>query len=445
MTLRLAESPAIARRVMFSLLVVCAACDEDLPKATEVIDMRILGAEVQVVGDPTRATPKPGEKVDVDFVTVHPTMHEDDADAQTMLVSCTQPTRYTGGLPICQEFLDAAFGAEVDVQAVLDIATRVRCFDLKNPERTDEPCDNAKNPCVYEVGTMAIRCIDGPPNARVPVSRAFAGDEMLYRGVVCERGDAYIDVEDPLLFDCDGNDGETTRVHGTVAIQHEAADANHNPDLSGLRVFLGTPADEDETMMLETDARRRRTTGSAWPFVAPDELPEEDACLGTAPECDADAEAQTGVLCQYAYGNFRLVLQYDPALRETVDGEVEDLEFSVFATDGELERRFVVFERELEPVPVSRPVVCRTDADCDGHADAYCHALNCVRDVEDKNDTTGRPKRVQVTENAEVLQGTVDWQVPDELKGRSQLVRFFFTAVDRRGGFAVTSRALCLN
>lgn len=394
---------------MAVLALFAAGCDEDLPKATEVTDMRLLGAKVEVVGDPTRATPEPGEKVDLRFATVFPSIDDDANDAQTMLISCTQPTRYTGGVPVCQEFLDAALGSEADVQAALEIATKVRCVDL--PQGS------------YEIGTLALRCIDGPPTTRLPVSRKFVGDEMLYRGVVCEHGDAYIDVEDPLLFACDGNDGQTTRVHGTVTLRHDPEDENHNPDLSNAQFFLGTPGSGAD--------------GAAWPYVPDDELPPEDACLGTAARCDATAENETGVLCQYAYGSFQITLQFDPDAREKVGGAYEDLEFSVYATDGKLERRFVVFEGALEPVSVRRPIACREDADCAGHTGAYCYALNCVEGDE--------RHRTRVTEKVEVLEGTVDWDVPEELRSRSQLVRFYFTALDRRGGFDITSRALCLN
>lgn len=438
-------------RALLCVACLCAlACDEDLPKATAIADMRLLGASVEVVGDPTRATPRPGEKVDVRFVTVHPSLATTNTQAQTMLVSCTQPNRYTGGIPVCEEFLAAAAGKRAAAEKALEFACQpntrcgIACRDLLPPGTTR--CDEGGNTCLLERSTtypllppfLALRCIDGDPAARLRVSQAFTGEQMLYRGVVCERGQGYIDVTDPLLFGCDGNDGETTRVHGTVTIEHDDEDRNHNPDLSGARFFLGTPAsDEAPPPEADADTERQVTTGMPWGFVPDDELPPEDACLGSVARCDAEAEDQSGVLCQYAYGRFRITLQYDPKLREKVDGVYEDLEFSVFATDGDLARRFLVFEGNHAPVPVRRPIACRDDTDCAGHAGAYCHALNCVQGQG--------AKRARVTEKAEVLQDTVDWKVPDELRGRSQLVRFFFTALDRRGGFAVTSRVLCLN
>lgn len=399
--------PASRVFVSFAWLALCAGCDENLPKATEIARMRLLGAKVQVVGDETRATPKPGEKVDVSLVSAYPTLAGSASGAQTMLVSCTQPERYTGGLPVCQEFLDAALGGAIDVKAALDIPPKVRCADLSEG--------------FYEVGTVALRCIDGDPEARIRVDRTFSAREMLYRGVVCERGQAHIDVSDPLIFGCDDNDGETFRVHGTVAIEHDAKDANHNPTLDAARFFLGNPNVSEE--------------GAAWPWVATDDLPAEDDCLGGVAKCNLDAEDAAGVLCDYAYSSHQITIQFDPKARERFEGKYEDLELSLFATDGELARRFVVFESEMKPVRVQRPIVCRTDADCADHPGARCRGLNCRKPDSDE----------KVTEEADVLQDTVDWKVPAALRSRSQLVRFFFTALDRRGGFDWTTRALCLN
>jgi hypothetical protein len=252
---------------------------------------------------------------------------------------------------------------------------------------------------------------------------------MLYRGIVCERGPAYIDVADPLIFGCDDDEGEATLIHGTVTIQHDAADANHNPSLEHARFFLGNPGVEEE--------------GAPWPYLETDAFPPEAACLGGVSECKAAAEEATGVLCQYAYQSYQITIQYDPAAREKVDGRYEDLEFSVFATDGELERRFVVFEGDRAPVHRRRPVACLDDADCADHAGARWEGLRCRE--EWMNPKTMRVETRQVTEKVDVLEGTVDWKVPEELRSRSQLVRFFFTVLDRRGGFDWTTRALCLN
>lgn len=320
--------------------------------------MRLLGARVEVEGDPSRATPRPGERAEVSFVAVHPTLEGVNDTVQTMLVSCTQPGRYTGGVPVCQEFLDAALGGAVDVQSVLDIAQKFRCLDIAEG--------------FYEVGTVAIRCIDGDPSIPIRVAPSFEADELLYRGIVCEDGNAYVDPFDPLLFGCDRNEGETFRVHGTVTVQHDAADANHNPSLADAELLLGNPGEEG---------------GRAWDFVAPEAFPAEDDCWE-----GADA---AGLLRADSFGNHQITVRYDASAREEVDGEPEDVEISLFATAGELGQRFVLFDAG------------------------------------------------SIAEDG-IFEDTVSWTPPLELESRSQIVRFFFTVLDRRGGFDWTTRAICL-
>src|SRR4029079_12447870 len=89
------------------LLVGCA---DDLPKATEIVHMRVLGANLQAVNDEddTRATPKPGERVRVSLATVFPSVAESHRFVHAALISCTAPDRYTGGIPVCQELIDLA-------------------------------------------------------------------------------------------------------------------------------------------------------------------------------------------------------------------------------------------------------------------------------------------------------------------------------------------------
>ena len=251
------------RMVTFAVFTLVAGCDEDLPKATEIVHMRLLGAQVRVVGDETRATPKPGERIDLSFISVHPTMEGTSSDAQTMLLNCTQPTRYTGGLPVCQEILDFALRQEEEQRRsgvgekddgplkALDLPQKVRCY-MEDVPFAPEILDLKG---LYEASTtVAMRCIEGDPAVRIDVSPDFTGAEMLYRGVVCERGQAGIDALDPGFFNCLDNDGETFRVHGTVTVQHKDADENHNPDIDATRFFLGTPG--------------AAAVGKAWPRMS---------------------------------------------------------------------------------------------------------------------------------------------------------------------------------
>lgn len=63
---------AWARAALGSAVLVQTACDDPL-SAVEAIDKtRVVGAKVEVAGDPTRAAPLPGEDVVVRFVVVSP-------------------------------------------------------------------------------------------------------------------------------------------------------------------------------------------------------------------------------------------------------------------------------------------------------------------------------------------------------------------------------------
>jgi hypothetical protein len=90
---------------------------------------------------------------------------------------------------------------------------------------------------------------------------------------------------------------------------------------------------------------------------------------------------------------------YPAKLREKHDGELETLELSAYATAGELERRFIVLEPDAK--------------------------------------TSGG-----------LLKDDWMWKMPKkerELVGKNgKLVRFFFTILDRKGGFDVTTRSLCI-
>jgi hypothetical protein len=90
----------MTRKIAYAALLGCSAlaplvfaCADNLPKATEIVHMRVLGAKLEVVGDEARATPKPGEHVKVSFDTVFPTQKGSNKSSQMMLIrsSCAVP------------------------------------------------------------------------------------------------------------------------------------------------------------------------------------------------------------------------------------------------------------------------------------------------------------------------------------------------------------------
>jgi hypothetical protein len=89
-------------------------------------------------------------------------------------------------------------------------------------------------------------------------------------------------------------------------------------------------------------------------------------------------------------------IQYDASAREQSHGQPEALEFSIYVTSGKIDHRFALFA-----------------------ADATLP-----------------------------LEATLHWELPkaarDTLGDGNELLRFFFTVLDGRGGYAITTRELCV-
>jgi hypothetical protein len=301
----------------FGGLAVLAGCEDDLPKATEIVHMRVLGATLQVVGDETRATPKPGEKVRVSLSTVFPALERDDngnlVSLQTkqrrvraLIVGCTAPTRYTGGIPICQELIDIATGV---IETPPDL-----------PVIGDETFPCPSGTVSMQFGPLSVNCTEGMPVLELLVPADYRRDRLLFSGVVCEQGVPFAkpDAQEP--FGCMTEGVEAIRVHGLIPVQQTAAEENHNPDLSGFRIT--------------------REIDGAWNPIDPSLLVAENE---TACKVVSDGlEDRAGL--PLLFGHIDLNLIYDGRKRERFEGEPEPLEISLYTTHGEMERRFTVFE-----------------------------------------------------------------------------------------------------
>ncbi len=359
---------------VLGLLLLALGCNDNLPKATAITHMRILGSQVQVVGDETRATPKPGEQAHVSFLTVFPSQKGTTAKSKTMLISCTAPARFTGGVPVCQEFLDVVSGSgPIDLSAALPLAARrFRCKDLPSS--------------LVHYGSVSVQCIDGDPSADIDVPADFSAANMLLLGVVCERGEAYIDPTDPQIFGCENNSGETIRINAQIPVQHKAADENHNPDIAALTTCFDGCVD-----------------GSMW-LAPPRPLPADDDCFMDTATGHKTTESHT--LPSRLPGDHEVDLRYDGDKRERLpDKSYEDLELTVYTTLGSMERRFTLWS---------------------GAGDA------------------GTPMG---TGQSTQFDSPVEWHGPavtDKLPVKGKLVRFFITMRDHRGGFAAATRAVCV-
>jgi len=388
----------LRRRLAASIAVLASAwmlagCVDDLPKATEIARMRILGAQLSVLGDETRTTPKPGETVHVALSTQFPSLENDRDAVQSLLITCTAPDRFTGGIPICQELIDVAS------------APGASAGDIALPPGFDKrfACESSfGTPVLDPVSPISLHCQKGEQAFDLGVPPKYPAHELLFVGIVCERGAAVLDPALPGLFGCEDASAEPIPFHGLVRVQHAPEDENHNPDMSALRLV-------------------REVTG-LWEPVDPAALvPENEMCAQLVRAAAHDPKLP------WVIGSMDFGLRYMAKARELVDGVPEELEFTVYATDGDIERRFTLFRsgdkgRELVD-PDGNPV-----EDADG---------NPVRELHDS-------LRWKSPKLKELSFTPADPDAGTEAMGSDgKLVRVFVTLRDGRGGFGQTDYALC--
>lgn len=320
---------AVASRLMLApcllALAGLAGCQDDLPRATEIERMRVLGTRLSVVGDEARATPEPGENVRLSFVTAFPDQLDDTALAEMMIVSCTAPDRYTGGLPICQELIDAAERGDVGSSSVLTAARKIECSDIPGRRQT--------------FAGVTVACVNGPPEITLPIPAGFTAESSMFLGVLCQEGEAFFDPTSTGLFGCDDNDGETILLHGTYPVQRRAEDVNHNPVAAKLSIEM------------EPFIEWRPIDGT--PLAQPGAL--DESCARQASSMGA---LSNPLLPGVDVGKHRLTLRYPAEERERIEGEpgrpFETLEITVHATSGEIERQFTVWTDASETYGAKR-------------------------------------------------------------------------------------------
>jgi hypothetical protein len=355
-------TPRRAPFALFVLYLAAAGCADNLPRASEIKQMRVLGARTEVQGDGSRSSPRPGEMASVTWSMAYPDLKQDDSELASLFTTCTAPTRYTGQ-PVCQELIDAAqSGGSTSLLSVLGGLRKAPTCAQQPNQRID-------------AGPFSLLCVTGTPRSDLKVESNFGAAAKLIQGIICRNGSPVLDLNDPTGVHCTprsdvkASEVESIAVYGTVPVQHKEADANHNPSMDAARFAFGES---------ELD----------WPELTPDEVVE------LADDCAAAAVDQR-VLSSNGLDE-QIVIEYDSEARELQAGTPEPLEFSTYTTLGRLDRRFTVFTSDAKPPLKS------------------------------------------------TLQWSVSKDLRDKLGDRSQLVRFYFTLLDHRGGFSITTRELCV-
>jgi hypothetical protein len=344
-------------------LFAAVGCKNDLPRASNIDHMRVLGAVTEVEGDSARTTPRPGETAKLTWSMVYPDLTLDDSQLESLFFSCTAPTHFSG-TPVCQELLDAAQGK--NVMDLLDFIAGASAPDCaKNPDSSQES------------GPFSTTCVSGTPRASVKVAANFQAGAKLSEGIICRNGTPRFDAKNPTGLSCKPHsdvplhDVESVVVYGMTAVEYSADTANHTPSMDAASFLFGygnapwlpTAASAGDTAELVADCSEAARKGEILSSNGQDEL---------------------------------ITIGYDASAREDYQGVPEALEFSSYVTAGELDHRFVLFDSEAE-LPLSAP-----------------------------------------------LHWALSKEARDTLGDNNLLLRFYFTVIDHRGGFAATTRDLCV-
>ena len=312
-------------------LLLCAltlaACQVDLPVASEIERMRVLTAFSEVAGDPERSSPAPGETTRVTWAMAYPDHAQDDSELASMFYVCTAPEQFAG-VPFCQEFVDlaqdgdraaaGAFGGSLGAGVLPDCA--------QQPDG------------VWDVGPFRLVCVTGTPKLDVSIPDNYKAPAKLMQGIICRNGTPRFELADQPRLVCGEARGvsgerEEISVYGTVPVQYDAETENHNPRTDAFQLSFGDPAEtwaeSDELLSAElSDAACEELTGSGRVTVSEDHrlAREEEITLG-----------------------------YDADAREDFEGKPEPLTFSAYTTFGSISARFTVFRSDAKP-PLKRTI-----------------------------------------------------------------------------------------
>jgi hypothetical protein len=307
----------VGQQCVLGLCLALAAigCQQDLPRASEITHMRVLGAQTRV-GESARTTPKPGEVATVTWSVVFPDVAKDNSELESLFVTCTAPKTFSG-TPICQELVDIAQGG--NVRDILGNA-----LDAKSAPDCGQDADKRA-----QLGPFSIECVSNTPRLQVKIPEDYAADARLIRGVICRNGTPKLDGNQPTGVRCEPHrdvkpsDVESIAVYGTVPVEYDETEANDNPDLEGATQFMLGVA------------------RNPWPEIPADQLSQiGDDCSAAA--ADRRIYWSDGL-------DDEIDFAYDADARERYQGKPEALQFASYVTEGKLSRRFTAFAADAKP------------------------------------------------------------------------------------------------
>ncbi len=205
---------------LLSLILLCllTACSDMFLPPAAITDFRIVGAKVEVQGDPARANPSPGDDVQVSILAIDQGIPEADASGeptltpgllQWELVPCV-PLPVTLGVPLCGPPITPCEGCEATPPQD-PLATPIVRFAVPPQDLLDAAGASS-------VLLQGVVCSNGTPTSRDAILRFLTGetDEL----EPCEP--------EPVQAD---RPVEGRFVTITIPIEDDPSDPNLNPEL----------------------------------------------------------------------------------------------------------------------------------------------------------------------------------------------------------------------
>jgi hypothetical protein len=364
------------RVAVYLLLLALAAalpcgCLEDLPEIWQIEDTRVIGARIDVAADPERAWVKPGETAEVSLRVVHPDLFHTSDELRMMTIVCT-PFPVGVGPPLCLEMLQlmegiGGPGGEAPDAQALDALGPVTCEQI-------EGLGGELAGLLAALG-IEIGCIEGEPRFEVTVPEQVEAQERLVRGVLCDRGEPFLDPTTEALFGCElQKGGEEIPFALTVPIQ-TGEETNRHPSLAGASITVDNVDNKD------------------WPTATRQELTAygQPASTDGEPFFDCDRAEQDKRILQVEKGTRTLRVEVLPAdfepYQEEGEERREELRFAVYATEGKLQRGRSVLQADDKPLAFGLEWETPGKVDKDGTLVRFFFA---VRDQRGGFDSTER-------------------------------------------------------
>lgn len=255
------------------VLLALVACGESPDPGYILKRQRVAGAITTVVGDEARTTPRPGETVRMEWLTIAP----EPVEPTTYLMIACSPSDQAFGVPVCG-------------------AAPFEIFSQVEPQ-------------------------DGRPTFEIEVPADYEAEQVVLLGAICMGGIVSTDI-DPMAGT---DDLRPCRDEGTGEIVSATITVEQREGLRNLRPGLERLSLRGEELTEDPPEARAACAGGSLPEVSLD----EEAMITITP---APGGRETYV---------------DPILDEET---VEELQNSLFVTEGTLNRRFT-FVDDDDPEP----------------------------------------------------------------------------------------------